>query len=331
LKHPLNAVAVVTVIAASCALAWVGNAPQESNVEVARAGFLTAEQLPEVVDHGGHPVPCLDYQRIVCASTIAAEVAPELVSVDRILMVPAWHRESSPSSFKTELRGPNGEPRIKVLDSLASVEVLVGAKPDLILLSSLVGGGGEHLQRLRSLGLTVLDLGPMLGVDSFLSNIQTLGQVLRVPGRGHHLARSFLHRLQRVKLSSKGLGPKRALYIGSMGGSLMGGTEGSSYHDLLSFAGLEDVAAGRGLSPWPTYSPEQVLDMAPDLIVTEHGQGASLKATPGFDQLSALARPGGLVELPEGSDTIGLGLLDAVEALHEAVYGYPVEQDGERP
>lgn len=321
MKHPYNALAVIIALLASCTLAWIGQSTDNSSVNVVKAGVVSVRQEESVLDHNGYVILCREYQRIICASTIAAEVLPELIGVDRILMVPDWHRKQSPRSFRTKLRDKNGNPRIETLDSLASVEVLISAKPDLVLINSLNGGGGEHIQRLRSLGLNVMNLGPMLGAQTLLSNIRSLGQVLRVAHRGERLALSFERRLERVTTSVPHHNKIRALYISSMGTSLIGGTKGSSYNDLLTYAGLEDAAEDQGLSPWPNYSPEQVLDLDPDLIVTEHGHGETLRTIPGFNTLRALSRQGGLVEMPPGTNTTGLGLLDAVEALHEAVYG----------
>ena len=322
MRHPLNAIAALVALVASCTLAWIGQPELDSSSNVLSSKITPVEQVDFILDHDGQKIICHEYQRIICASSIAAGVLPELVSVERIIMVPAWHRKTSPSAFKTSLRDTEGHSRIKALESLASIEVLVAAKPDLILLNSLSGGGGERIQRLRSLNLNVLDLGPMLGAETFIENIRTLGQVLRVAARGEHLARSFRRRLERVNMVTPGGEAKGSLYIGNMGGSLIGGTKGSSYHDLLIYSGLKDLAADQGFTPWPSYTPEQVMAMNPEVIVTEYGKGASLRGIPGFHELKAFSDSGSLVELPPGAETIGFGLLDAVEALHETVHGW---------
>jgi iron complex transport system substrate-binding protein len=278
------------------------------------------EQLSDITDNTGNLIPCRDYQRIACASTIAADVLPHLISVDRIVLVPEWYRNSSPQAFRTILRDDQGNARIGTLASLGSIESLLAAKPDLVILNSISGGSSERIERLRELGLTVLDLGPMLGLETLLPDIHQLGQVVREAQRGADLAWRLEQRLARVAQLTPIHQRKRALYVGSMGGSLIGGTKGSSYHDLLRFAGLVDAAAGQGFSPWPNYTPEMLLSLDFDLIVTEHGHTASLLTIPGAKALRVVSEPGGIVELPEGAETISLGLLPAVEALHAAVY-----------
>lgn len=333
MRYPLNGAIAITALVASCTLAWVGHREFGVSEDTVQAGVLSPQQMNFVRDFQGNEIPCRDYHRVICGGTVAAAVLPELVSVDRILMVPTWHRKTSPVAFKTDLKDRNGDSKINTLDSLASLEVLVAAKPDLILLNSLSGGTGERIQRLRSLNLNVLDLGPMLGVETLLANIRTLGQVMMKGPEGNRLAHSLERRLRRVTMAVPDVQPKSAMYIGSMGGSLIGGTEGSSFHDLLHYSGLKDAAAGKGFTPWPSYSPEQVLDINPEIIVTEYGHGQSIRSTPGFHRLRALSAEGSLIELPPGAETIGLGILDAVEALHEAVYGWPVDVDpkGMRP
>lgn len=322
MKHSGNLFAAISALLASTLLAWyTSRSPEIMKGPTLEAGFSKVEQMSAIRDETGVMIACRDYQRIVCASTIAAEVLPHLISVDRIILVPGWFRENNPEAFRTQLRGVDGDERIGTLSSLSSVEAMLAAKPDLVIMNSLSGGGSERTERLRELGLTVLDLGPMLGTITLYTDIRQIGQVVGEAQRGADLSWQLERRLARVAQLGEEKKRKRAVYISSMGGSLIGGTEGSSYHDLLVLAGLTDAAAGKGYSPWPTYTPEMLLTLDPDLIITEHGQTSSLRSIPGVKRLRAATRPGGIVEMPEGTETVGLGLLPAVEYLYEFVHG----------
>jgi iron complex transport system substrate-binding protein len=324
MKYRGNVVAAIAALVCSVLLAWVSSQRPETAATAGSVDTGRTEQLDEIVDSTGQAIPCRDYQRIACASTIAADVLPHLISIDRIVLVPEWYRRTSPEAFRTMLRDEQGNARIGTVASLASIESLLAAKPDLVILNSLSGGGSEKVERLRELELNVLDLGPMLGLKTLLPNIRQLGQVVREAERGAQLARGLERRLRRVAQLVPATERRQAAYVGSMGGSLIGGTKGSSYHDLLILAGLIDAADGQGFSPWPSYTPESLLSLNPEIIVTEHGHTASLLAVPGMNELRAVSEPGGIVELPKGAETIGLGLLPAVEALHTAVYGRSV-------
>ena len=73
---------------------------------------------------------------------------------------------------------------------------------------------------------------------------------------------------------------------------------GSSFYHMLSLAGLNDIAADKGLPPWPTHRIEQ-LTMDPEIIVTSEGSAAAIKQLPGLASLRlALSNfPGALTVL----------------------------------
>jgi iron complex transport system substrate-binding protein len=114
---------------------------------------------------------------------------------------------------------------------------------------------------------------------------------------------------------------KRALYLAIYAGKLYGGTRGTSYHDVLTAAGLMDIAAER-YSGWPQYDPEQLLQLDPPLIVTETGMGSQLCNDVWLRRLSVCT--GSRSQLVEISNSLigdpGLRMLDAAEALHDRVY-----------
>lgn len=116
-------------------------------------------------------------------------------------------------------------------------------------------------------------------------------------------------------------GRPRALYVSAYGDKLFGGTVGTTYQDIIEFAGLIDAAAGTYRN-WPEYTPELLLGLDPDIVVTRRGMAQVLCRVAGLDRLRACSRPGAIVEL-DGFvlDDPGLGLLEATEALHAAVLG----------
>src|SRR6185503_2991920 len=153
------------------------------------------------------------------------------------------------------------------------VEALLGVHPDLVLVNSL----GDHafVQRLRDAGLIVFDLGPMRGVTTFLSNLLAVGWLVGREQAARTLAGQFRSRLEAVARGVPLSARRGALYLGVHGNQLFGGTRGSSYHDLLRYAGLEDVAA-RQFEGWPSYDPEQLLGFDPEFVVTQTGARAAL-------------------------------------------------------
>lgn len=260
-----------------------------------------------LIDASGHWVATAPYQRIAALSTVACQVLPDLIAVDRIILVSHWHQQSARTAFRTA-----GIPTIGGADQ---IEILVAARPDLVLINNFQMQPAV-VERLRALGLTVFDLGGLDGPPSLLPAIRNLGTLLQVPDRGNHLADRLQFRLQRVAATIAPEQRRRALYVDRHGDQLIGGTRGSSFYHLLTYAGLDDVAADAGLPPWPQLRMEQVLKWQPEVLVTSQGMREPLLALPGMTALNPT-----IVELPRAFDSTGPELLDHVELLFESIYG----------
>ncbi len=203
-------------------------------------------------------------------------------------------------------------------DATRNIEQLLKLKPDLVLVNSL--GERAWVDRLRESGLVVFDLGPMWGVQTFLQSVSALGELTGRPEVARDLAAHFLTRLESVARHLPAADRRKALYINIYGSHMYGGTRGSSYHDVLSYAGLIDVAA-KDFQGWPTYTPEVLLTLDPDVIVTHTGLRSSLCERGELGGLTACSPRGAVIEVDGNlvSDA-GLGMLDAAELIHHAAY-----------
>jgi iron complex transport system substrate-binding protein len=198
------------------------------------------------------------------------------------------------------------------------IEALLGVHPDLVLVNSL----GDHafVRRLRDAGLEVFDLGPMRGVTTFLSNVLAVGWLVGRQDAARTLAGQFRSRLEAIARHLPESARRGALYLGIHGNQLFGGTRGSSYHDVLRYAGLRDVAAQQ-FEGWPSYDPEQLLGFDPELIVTQSGMRALLCQRNELGRLRACGERGGVIELDaQLLNDAGFGMLEASELIHRAAY-----------
>jgi iron complex transport system substrate-binding protein len=315
-----NAGALAVALAASGALAITGDwgrsrgAVREAGPEGGRAGAPRPVPLPGggwgLVDATGEVVPLRPYRRIVSTSMMTDRLLVELAEPDRVLAFSTAGARQSPWSYQFA-----GKPAI---DGLGSVEAMVALKPDLVLASS-VGGIGR-VARLRAAGIEVFDLGQLRGLATLVRVSETLALLLGHPERGVRFARAFERRLGLVAAPLGDRPRRRGLYVAVIGPNLYGGTRGTSYHDVLVSAGLDDVAAAR-FADWTKYSAEQILEMGPEVLVTKRGMGASLCAFPGLDRLPACLEPGRIFELEAGLlDEPGPAMLDAAEALFALAY-----------
>jgi iron complex transport system substrate-binding protein len=181
-------------------------------------------------------------------------------------------------------------------------------------------GAAGRAAQLRAAGITVFELGEVRGLATLGPTATALGALCGRPAEGRELVARLRARLARIALPLGDRPRRRALYAAPIGTQIYGGTRGTSYHDVLTSAGLVDVAAER-FEGWPKYRAEDLLALAPPLVVTKPGGRAALCAHPGLAALPACARAEGILELPAALlDDPGLGMLDAAERLFEAAY-----------
>lgn len=262
---------------------------------------------PLVMDARGQAVAPAQWRRIASLDLVGDELLALLAEPARIAAVSRWAR--GPEAWRLA-----GVPRLAGLDDLEGV---LRATPDLVLVST-AGGEADRIARLRSAGIAVFDLGPAGGAQAYAANLRRVAALLRAPERGDRAARELLRRLA---APAPGDAPRRrALFAAPIpGGPVYGGTVGSSYHDILVAAGLDDAAAGRYAEPWPRLGPEDALGLDPELVVTATGGGELLRRLPGFADLPAV-RQGRIVELP--ADLLGspgMAMAEAAEALRRAL------------
>ncbi len=246
-------------------------------------------------------------RRIASASTVADALLLELCAPSRVIAVTLRSGEG-PDAWRYE-----GLPTIRDLDD---VEAIVGLRPEVVVTHN-VGDPGR-VARLRNAGVRVIDLGGLEGRRSLGDDARALGALCGAPAAGERWARAFERRMDAVAADVRPAARRSAVYLTVYGDRFMGGTDGSSYHDVMIAAGLRD-AAEAGFDGWPTYDVEAILELDPDLVVTREGMAAALC---GHSTLARLrACPDGVIELdPDVLDDPGPGMLEAAEALHDLAY-----------
>jgi iron complex transport system substrate-binding protein len=313
-----NPAALVLAIAGTIGLAW----PRAGQyAQATRARTSASDSAPKRVplgngsfaipDAAGHLVPLRRYQSIVSTNLVTDRLLVELCEPTRIRAISSAAAERKRDGYR--YRG------MTTVDGFGPVEAIVALQPDLVLTNSF--GSPGSAERLRGAGVEVFDLGELRGEVSLSYVALSLGELLGSPERAQRLMQDFSRRMRKV---SDGLGERkriRALYLSTLGPDLQGGTRGTSYHDIMVAAGLDDAAAAR-YRDWPAYAAEQVLALAPELIITREGFSAGICKYPGMDHTPPCRGQGRIVELPgELLDEPGLAMLEAAELLFDLVYG----------
>jgi iron complex transport system substrate-binding protein len=311
----LNAAGLVLALALA---AFLGRSPAEPGLVAAPPAAAEAHKAPIPLPGGGfglrdatgHVVPLRDFRRIVSTGMLTDRLLVALCEPDRVL---AFSNASADSPWAFQMAG---RPTVA---GLGALEPLIALRPDLVLMNSF--GASGRVAKLRAAGIETFDFGELRGLLTLGPAAEDVATLVGHPERGARFAASFTRRMHAV---AAGLGARRrwkAIYLAKFGNSLYGGTVGTSYHDVLAAAGLDDVAAA-AYRDWPTYSTEQLIALAPERVVTKEGMAVALCRHPGLERLPACQVAGGVLELPAALiDEPGPAMLDAAELLNEKAYG----------
>lgn len=287
-----------------------------SAIVMGSAAELEYAELPDgrraLLDRSGRAVPLLDYQRIASGSTIADALLLELVSPERIVAFTQYSQSNQLFGHRYD-----GKPRI---DALRDMETLLALQPDLLVVSTL--SSEMRVERLREAGLNVFVLGEMRGVESFISAVHMMAALLDKPRLGEMYATTFMQRLNRIAAGLPQRERKTAAQLTYYGKKIYGSGRGTSYSDVMRYAGLVDVGAKHYVG-WPALSIEQVLALDPEIVITRDDMGASLCSHGALAQLRACRNDlSGIVELPDALiNDPGPMMLPSAELIHRAVYG----------
>lgn len=264
-----------------------------------------------LLDRSGRAIPLRDYQRIASGSTLSDALLLEFVSPERIVAFTQYSQNNALYGHRF-----TGRPAI---DALGQLEELLALSPDLLIVSTL--SAETRLQRLRDAGLNVFVLGEMRGVESFLANATLLAALLGRAELGALYAQNFRRRLESIAEHLPQAQRRTGLQLTYYGKQIFSSGRDTSYHDVLRYAGLEDLGARR-FSGWPSLSLEQVLELDPEIIVTRTGMSEMLCAQDALARLAACRDPQrDIVELPDALiNDPGPLMLDSAEWIHRAVY-----------
>ncbi len=311
----LNGAAVLLAVVLSLSAAGRG---AETHTRVAQVAPTTQaietltmpDGSPALRDAGGEVVPLRRYARIASVSLIADHILTEVCEPERVVAVTG---RSKRSSHFGHLHGGRA-----ALESLENLESILALEPDLLITNRF--GDPRFAARLRERGITLFDLGEMRGLETLIPNIHAVAALAGHPERGARLAERLQRRMRAIARHVPDDARPRGLYLSLYGKQLFGGTRGTSYHDIITHAGLRDAAAER-YEGWPALDAEMILALDPEVLITKANMGAPICNHPGMQQLR-FCQPGGrIVELDlELVDDPGPPILEMAEILHQAVH-----------
>ena len=245
-------------------------------------------------------------QRIVTLLPSLSETVCELGACDRIVGVDSY------TNWPQRL---HHLPRVGGLDD-TNIEVIVGLKPDLVLLSAT----SRAMARLEGLGI------PVMGLElKTLSDVQRaldrLGQVLGQPGA----ARVWERMQAGIDEAANGVPPRLrgiTVYFEVASGPYAA-SESSHIGELLARLGAANVVPGR-LGSVPKLNPEFVVRADPQLIMISGRNDQGLQGRPGWNRIRAIRDGRVCLFTPAQADVIarpGPRLAQAARLLSQCLQG----------
>lgn len=143
------------------------------------------------------------------------------------------------------------------------LEKIVSLKPDLCIAIK-DGNPKEAIHKLETIGIPVYAVNPR-NLETVVNTVIEIGGLLNASQKANFLAKNMQHRIERIKklVLSTDLRPGIFFQIGIAPIVSIG--RDTFIHELITIAGGKNLAEGP--VPYPRFSREQVLAMAPDIII----------------------------------------------------------------
>jgi iron complex transport system substrate-binding protein len=218
---------------------------------ICRAGEPAGRKL---VDPAGRTVAVpADPQRVVALAPSITEIVYALGRQDRLKGVSRFS-DYPPAAEKL--------PKVGSYIQL-DVERIVALAPDLCI-GIKDGNPLAVVEQLDGLGVPVFAVNAV-DMESTLKGIQAVGKVLNAEPRARAIVADMRRRIRRVAETAAGAASKPRVFVQIGVSPIVSVGNGTFINELITLAGGVNVAAGP--NPYPRFSVEQVIALAPDVLV----------------------------------------------------------------
>jgi iron complex transport system substrate-binding protein len=154
------------------------------------------------------------------------------------------------------------------------LERIIALRPDLCLAVK-DGNPKRVVERLEMLGLPVYAVDPR-SLGAIMEAIQGIGEVLGAEARAAAIIQEMEQRIETVReRAARAVDRPRVFYQIGLLPMVSVGT-GTFMHELIEISGGVNLAAG--MDPYPRFSPEEVVTMAPEVILVSAMRSEGVRA-----------------------------------------------------
>ena len=260
-------------------------------------------------------------ERVLPAFASAVDFLVDLLPSERVVALPPTALRWSVLADATEASVPWS--KITEMPEFTA-EVTLALAPDLILVQPWLSA--STIATIRASGLPVLDLPVAATWEDVRATLRLLATVLGVEPRGRELLAQLDQRERTLAERSANSTPLRVLCYSSFGSGATTAGARSTGDQIITLAGLTNVAREAGMVGNPPIDHEQVLSLAPDVFLVpvpnEETPGSSRAILLGETLLAELdaIQDERIVEIPMHLFTAASHrLLDAAELLATGV------------
>jgi iron complex transport system substrate-binding protein len=218
---------------------------------IGQAGPSAGRILVDPVGRNVH-VPT-DPQRLVALAPSVTEIIYALGLQDRLKGV---------SRFSDYPSGAETLPKVGSYTQL-DVERIVALSPDLCV-GTKDGNPLAVVEQLDSLGIPVFVVNAV-GMESTMKSIQAIGDALNVGSRAQAIVADMRRRIRQVADMTSQTDSKPRVFVQIGVSPIVSVGNGTFINELIILAGGVNVAAGP--NPYPRYSVEEVIALAPDVLI----------------------------------------------------------------
>lgn len=235
-----------------------------------------------VVDGLGHEIHLeAPPERIFSVALALDNILLTLVDPQRVTGVSTFASKPEWGSYVAHLI----EDHIVHVEAL-TVEEVLAAGPDLVLVTS--WNDADSVEQLRRLGTRMYTFTGFGPVSDALDNIRRMGEITGEDEKAAAVVADFYRQYGQIAMRIAGREQPRVLYWDDWGTTY---GPGMSFHDVIVMSGGRNAAAEVGIIDWATIDAEMILQLNPDVIITESGAAfvQQLLDDPVLQTVSAIA------------------------------------------
>ncbi len=252
---------LVAGIFTACGSNSAGSSEQQSKKSAKTTDMTASGDFPmTVTDDAGSKITLQSKPQNIISLTLGTdEMLLKLVDKSRIKAVTYLADDKGISNISEEVKSISNK-----LDS-DNAEKVIALQPDLVIVADYTKK--EFVQQLLDAKLTVFKVRTPNSIDEVKRVITNLAQLTGEKAKGTELNSWIDDKLKAVSDKLSALKPEQKLSI--MDYTEMGSTsgKGTNFDDIVTRAGLINVASKAGLEGWPQLSKEKIVTFDPDIIV----------------------------------------------------------------